>query len=67
MNRRSAIQKMISGAGLLCLPGCFPGLEGQAPDFTLHSDSRLVVLDVNVTDRSGKLVAGLHKVREVFA
>ena len=71
MNRRSAIQVMISGAGWLCLPGCFSGLEGQDlegqdlkeqhPDFTLRSDSRLVVLDVSVTDRSGKLVTGLSK------
>jgi Ca-activated chloride channel homolog len=56
MNRRSAIQAMISGAGLLCLP-----LEGQDPDFTLRSDSRLVVLDVSVTDHAGKLVTGLDK------
>jgi Ca-activated chloride channel homolog len=58
MNRRSAIQKVISGAGLLCFPGCF---DGQDADFTLRSDSRLVVLDVSVKDRNGKLVTGLNK------
>ncbi len=52
MNRRSALQTMISGAGLFCL---------QDPDFTLRSDSRLVVLDVRVTDHNGKLVTGLNK------
>jgi Ca-activated chloride channel homolog len=56
MNRRTAIQHLISGAGLLCLP-----LGAQDPEFMLRSDSRLVVLDVSVTDRSGKLVTGLQK------
>jgi Ca-activated chloride channel family protein len=61
MNRRWAIQEMISGAGLLCLPGWFSRLEAQDPDFTLRSDSRLVVLDVSVRDRRGRLVTGLSK------
>jgi Ca-activated chloride channel homolog len=62
MNRRSAIRTIISGAGLLYLPGLEGmGVGGQDPDFTLKVDSRLVVLDVSVMDRSGKLVTGLDK------
>jgi Ca-activated chloride channel family protein len=58
MNRRFAVRSLlIAGAGSL-LP---PFASGTEPDFTIHSDVRLVLLDVSVKDHSGLPVAGLVK------
>jgi VWFA-related protein len=62
MNRRAAIRNLIvAGAA------SFWGLPLKAtapddpPDFVIHSDVRLVLLDVSVKDRDGGWVAGLSK------
>jgi VWFA-related protein len=58
MKRRSAIRNLvIAGAASLLTRW----LRADPPDFVIHSDVRLVLLDVSVKDRKGALVAGLTK------
>jgi len=63
MNRRIAIRNlMAAGAGSFfnrLLPG--QELAGQENDFVLHSQVRLVLLDVSVKDSKGGFVSGLSK------
>src|SRR5260370_5980097 len=60
MNRRSAIRSlMMAGAGSLFLK--VSAHEAAQQDFIIHSDVRLVLLDVSVKDRAGGFVAGLTK------
>ena len=61
MNRRLAIRTLaVAGAGSLMhkLAGAF---AQDQKDFVIHSDVRLVLLDVSVKDRSGGFVSGLSK------
>jgi len=65
MNRRSALRRLVTAsAGLLLPPLALPATRANGagdPDFTIHSDVRLVLLDVSVRDRHGSLVSGLSK------
>jgi Ca-activated chloride channel family protein len=62
MKRRSAIRNLLV-AGAASLVPRLPGQTAQndQPGFTIHSDVRLVVLDVSVKDRAGGFVTGLSK------
>jgi Ca-activated chloride channel family protein len=62
MNRRAAIRNlMVAGAGSF-IPRLFTANLGIAQqNFTIHSDVRLVLLDVSVKDRKGGFVPGLSK------
>src|SRR5260370_36433275 len=60
MDRRSAIRSlMTAGGGSLFLK--VAAQEVAEEDFIIHSDVRLVLLDVSVKDRAGGFVAGLTK------
>jgi Ca-activated chloride channel family protein len=63
MNRRSAIRSlMVAGAGsFFCKLSAPHTGEHQQQDFVIHSEVRLVLLDVSVKDRDGGFVAGLSK------
>jgi len=67
MNRRSAIRVItLSGAGFFLrgrLPAHPQNATPQPPpqDYTIHAESRLVLLDVSVRDRSGRFAIGLEK------
>src|SRR5947209_5469310 len=56
MKRRSMLQNLIA-AGAVSLAR---GANAQR-EFTVHSDVRLVLLDVSVRDHQGNLVSGLAK------
>jgi Ca-activated chloride channel family protein len=58
MNRRSAVRNLLTASAGLLLP---PLASATQPDFTIHSDVRLVLLDVSVKDHAGLLVSGLAK------
>jgi len=61
MNRRAAIRNLlIAGAGSFVPRPCL-SKPGEDQDFTIHSDVRLVLLDVSVKDRDGAFVPGLAK------
>jgi VWFA-related protein len=64
MNRRSALQTIAAGAGCF-LPNAFaeqPGFQlAGENEFTIHSETRLVLLDVSVQDRQRTYVSGLSK------
>jgi Ca-activated chloride channel homolog len=60
MNRRSALRFLLAaGAGSVC----DRALEGRPADdgFILHSETRLVLLDVSVEDHHGGFVSGLAR------
>jgi Ca-activated chloride channel family protein len=62
MKRRTAIRNLlIAGAASLFLRPTTATAPADVPDFVIHSDVRLVLLDVSVKDRDGGLVAGLTK------
>src|ERR1051326_891766 len=68
MKRRCAIGNLVLAAAVSLLPllcvaplFCFAISQSQQPDFTIHSDVRLVLLDVGVKDRRGSNVPGLSK------
>ena len=65
MNRRLAIKQfIIAGAGS-CICSILRGSPGSRTDeeqnYTIRSESRLVLLDVSVTDARGAFVSGLSK------
>ncbi len=61
MNRRSAIQTlMVAGAGSWVSRVSGRTLQDQE-DYIIHSEVRLVLLDVSVKDRQGSPVTGLAK------
>ena len=61
MNRRAAIRNLlVAGAGSF-LGRLLKGAADNPPDFVIHSDVRLVLLDVSVKDHAGGWVAGLSK------
>jgi len=68
MERRRAIQNLIAGVAASFLPyTCAGKHQDEQQDYVIHSDVRLVLLDVSVKDREGGLVAGLSKSNfEVF-
>jgi VWFA-related protein len=61
MKRRAAIRTlMVAGAvSFFRLPARAP--QKSPPDFVIHSDVRLVLLDVSVKDRHGGFVPGLSR------
>ena len=62
MKRRAAIRDLlIAGAASLLLLPATAKAPADVPDFVIHSDVRLVLLDVSVKDRDGGLIAGLTK------
>jgi len=68
MERRLAIRNMVMTAAACLLPD-LRGQEHAAPsqDFVIHSDVRLVLLDVSVKDPDGAFVEGLGQSNfEVF-
>jgi VWFA-related protein len=62
MRRRSAVQTL-AVAGAVSFFSRLPasGPQEVPPEFVIHSDVRLVVLDVSVTDRRGGFVTGLTR------
>jgi Ca-activated chloride channel homolog len=61
MSRHSAIWMCVA-ALILAAPPVWASLQDDSqPAFTIHSDVRLVLLDVAVKDRSGALVPNLSK------
>ena len=66
MNRRWLMRAFFAaGAGSLVQRSLLPAVGGEDPheqqEFTLHSDVRLLVLDVSVKDRKGRFVPHLTK------
>ena len=62
MRRRAAIRKLlIAGAVSLFIVPLAAAPANDEPDFVIHSDVRLVLLDVSVKDRDGGLIGGLSK------
>ncbi|HEY4360159.1 MAG TPA: VWA domain-containing protein [Bryobacteraceae bacterium] len=60
MNRRSLLRKLAGvGAGSFLFPRLQAGDDPR--DFVLHSEAKLVLLDVSVRDREGALVSGLSQ------
>ena len=57
MNRRSAIRTLGIAGAVSVLRRL--AAQTEEPGFVIRSDVRLVLLDVSVKDREGKLVAGL--------
>jgi Ca-activated chloride channel family protein len=53
MKRRHAMGRLLAAGAV--------SLLGRAEDFTLRSESRLVILDVSVRDHKGALISGLDK------
>jgi Ca-activated chloride channel family protein len=53
MNRRTVLQSLIAAGAV--------SFAKAQPEYTVHSDSRLVVLDVSVRDQKGRLISGLGK------
>jgi VWFA-related protein len=60
MNRRSLLRKLAAGAGCFWARAFAKRQEPQR-DFTLHTESRLVLFDVSVRDHQRNFVAGLLK------
>jgi Ca-activated chloride channel homolog len=56
MNRRTVLSALAATSA-----GSFSLFGSAQPDFTLRSDVRLVLLDVAVRDRKGRLVSGLKR------
>ncbi len=61
MGRRAAIRNLLMAGALPMVPRLLTGQQADNQNFTIHSEVRLVVLDVNVKDRSGAFVPGLSK------
>ena len=62
MKRRRAIRNLIVTGAVLyssLTPGAAPA--GDVPDYVIHSDVRLVLLDVSVKSRNAARVTGLSK------
>jgi VWFA-related protein len=61
MNRRAAIRYLVMAGAVSFVPcPSLPKAEKEQ-DFTIHSDVRLVLLDISVKDRDGAFVPGLTK------
>jgi Ca-activated chloride channel family protein len=62
MNRRAAIRTLAIAGAASFLGRPLKGFRsGDQPDFVIHSDVRLVLLDVSVTNHASGWVAGLSK------
>jgi len=62
MKRRSAVRNLtLAGAVFLFGRAAAALPQDEQPPYTIHSEARLVLLDVAVTNRRGVLVAGLQK------
>lgn len=58
MNRRSAMRNLlVAGAGSFLR--VFPAASDERPNYTIHSEVRLVLLDVSVKNSRGGFVTGL--------
>jgi Ca-activated chloride channel homolog len=58
MKRRLALRSAVVLGAVFCWAGWT--VEGQS-NYSIRSDVRLVLLDVSVRDRAGRLVSGLSK------
>lgn len=61
MNRRTAIRNLMVAGAASVMSRFLKADQNSQPNFVLHSDVRLVLLDVSVTDREGGWVSGLSK------
>jgi len=62
MKRRSAFRNLAPAGAVLVFASLGIALPQESPPlYTIHSDVRLVLLDVAVTDRKGAMVPGLTK------
>ncbi|HTQ58286.1 MAG TPA: VWA domain-containing protein [Bryobacteraceae bacterium] len=61
MNRRTAIRSLMVAGAVSWIGRRFPAAADDPSEFIIHSDVRLVLLDVSVKDRDGGFVAGLSK------
>lgn len=63
MKRRCALKQLIGAGAVSFLARSLHGTPdaGEEPNYTIHSESRLVLLDVGVRDSRGALVPGLTK------
>jgi len=60
MKRRTALSLLVGGLASRALAQS-PPKGGEDQDFTIQTTSRLVLLDVSVTDKAGGFVSGLDK------
>lgn len=61
MKRRLAIRNLAIACAVWFLTPLTARAPGDTPDFVIHSEVRLVLLDVSVKDRDGGHVTGLSK------
>ncbi len=64
MNRRRAITTFLfagAASSSLCSKRSYGARDSEEPNYTIHSDVRLVLLDVSVTDAHGSPVSRLPK------
>src|SRR5690242_12305909 len=62
MDRRLAIRQFLIAGAASCFPSLAAGSsEDEKPDYTIHSDVRLVLLDVSVKNSRGGRVEGLSR------
>jgi Ca-activated chloride channel homolog len=60
MKRRAALRSvLLAGAAVFVSGVCGDTPKAAPPDFVIHSEVRLVLLDVSVKDRNGSFVGGL--------
>ncbi len=62
MKRRSAIRNLLLAGAVSFFASPSSAKAGDDPgNFTIRSETRLVLLDVSVKDRNGRLVSGLSR------
>jgi Ca-activated chloride channel family protein len=62
VNRRAAVRSLVVGGAGSFFDRLFAGGKGdEQPSYTIHSEVRLVLLDVSVKSRGGGFVNGLSK------
>ena len=63
MKRRCALKQLIGAGAVSLFSGSLRAAlnAGEEPNYTIHSESRLVLLDVSVKDSRGALVPGLTR------
>src|SRR6266705_3546806 len=61
MNRRSAIRNLVAVSAGSFLARSVMAIPNEQETYTIHSEVRLVLLDVSVKDRDAGFVSGLRK------